>query len=327
MSLESKKILILRIYQILSEYSDAEHPLTHKRILEILYRDYGAEAERKAVGRNIAYLAEAGIDIVSTRQGCYIADKVFEEGELRLLIDSVLCNRHVNELHSKNLITKLVKMGGRNFKSRVKHVYALPDWSKSENKAFFYNIETVDEAIERNSQITFAYNKYGVDKKLHARARHRVSPYQMVLRNQHYFLLCYEEYWKNITFFRMDKITDIALTDKPRTPIREIKGYENGINYKELALSRPYMFPDKPEKTEILCPEWFIDEIIDWFGKEISVKPAEGESILVTLSASPKAMEYWAMQYADYAEVLSPRHLRERIKEKIVAAAGKYYSK
>ena len=217
MSLESKKILILRIYQILLEYSDAEHPLTHKRILEILYRDYGAEAERKAVGRNIAYLAEAGIDIVSTRQGCYIADKVFEEGELRLLIDSVLCNRHVNELHSKNLITKLVKMGGRNFKSRVKHVYALPDWSKSENKAVFYNIETVDEAIERNSQITFAYNKYGIDRKLHIRARHRVSPYQMVLRNQHYFLLCYEEYWKNITFFRMDKITDIALT---RSPVR-----------------------------------------------------------------------------------------------------------
>lgn len=80
MSLESKKILILRIYRILSEYSDAEHPLTHKRILEILYRDYGAEAERKDVGRNIAYLAEAVIDIVSTRKGCYIADKVFEEG-------------------------------------------------------------------------------------------------------------------------------------------------------------------------------------------------------------------------------------------------------
>ena len=122
----------------------------------------------------------------------------------------------------------------------------------------------------------------------------------------------------------MDKITDIALTDKPRTPIREIKGYENGINYKELALSRPYMFPDKPEKTEILCPEWFIDEIIDWFGKEISVKPAEGESILVSLSASPKAIEYWAMQYADYAEVVSPQHLRDSIKEKLASAAEKY---
>ena len=54
------------------------------------------------------------------------------------------------------------------------------------------------------------------------------------------------------------------------------------------------------------------------------MKPAEGESILVSLCASPKAMECWAMQYADYAEVMSPRHLRERIKEKIVAAARKY---
>ena len=131
MSLEPKKLLILRIYRILEEYSDAEHPLTHKRILEILYRDYGAEAERKAVGRNISYLAEAGFDIVSTRKGCYLGDKVFEEGELRLLIDSVLCNRHVNELHSKNLITKLVKMGGRNFKRKIKRFSTISKpWTK-----------------------------------------------------------------------------------------------------------------------------------------------------------------------------------------------------
>lgn len=69
MSLEPKKLLILRIYRILEEYSDAEHPLTQARILDILYRDYGVEAERKAVGRNISYLAEAGFDIVSTRKG------------------------------------------------------------------------------------------------------------------------------------------------------------------------------------------------------------------------------------------------------------------
>ena len=324
MSLEPKKLLILRIYRILEEYSDVEHPLTQTRILDLLYRDYGVEAERKAVGRNISYLAEAGFDIVSTRKGCYLGDKVFEEGELRLLIDSVLCNRHINAAHSGDLIDKLVKLGGRNFKSRVKHVYAVPDWSKSENKAFFYNIETVDEAIERNSQITFAYNKYGVDKKLHARARHRVSPYQMVLRNQHYFLLCYEEYWKNITFFRMDKITDIALTDKPRTPLRELEGYENGINYKELALSRPYMFSDKPEKITLVCPEWFFDEIADWFGTDVGVEATGDKTIRVTLTASPRAMEYWALQYCNYAEVVSPQHLRDSIKEKLASAAEKY---
>ena len=44
MSLEPKKLLILRIYRILEEYSDAEHPLTQARILDLLYRDYGVEA-------------------------------------------------------------------------------------------------------------------------------------------------------------------------------------------------------------------------------------------------------------------------------------------
>ena len=323
-SLEPKKLALLRILQILEQYSDYDHPLKQEDIARYLDRDYGIVIERKAIGRNIFLLKDAGYDIASDRRGSYLAERTFDDSELRMLIDGVLASRYITAKHSKELIERLCSLSNKYFRSHVKNIWSVNEWSKTDNQALFYNIEIVDTAIEKGKQIAFSYNKYGIDRNLHISARHRVSPYQMVLRNQHYFLMCYEEYWKNITFFRMDKITDIALTGDPRTPIREIKGYENGINYKELALSRPYMFPDKPEKTEILCPEWFIDEIIDWFGKEISVKPAEGESILVSLCASPKAMEYWAMQYADYAEVMSPRHLRERIKEKIVAAARKY---
>ena len=52
MSLEAKKALIVRLYQVLYEYSDAEHPLTQSEIIDLLDKNYGVEAERKAIGRN-----------------------------------------------------------------------------------------------------------------------------------------------------------------------------------------------------------------------------------------------------------------------------------
>ncbi|MEG1991516.1 MAG: WYL domain-containing protein [Christensenella sp.] len=44
----------------------------------------------------------------------------------------------------------------------------------------------------------------------------------------------------------------------------------------------------------------------------------------VTLTASPKAMEYWALQYGVFAEIIEPQHLRDSIKEKIAIMAKKY---
>lgn len=57
-NLEAKKLLIIRIMQILEYYSDANHPLTQEEIIKKLYDDYGIDAERKAIGRNVALLQD-----------------------------------------------------------------------------------------------------------------------------------------------------------------------------------------------------------------------------------------------------------------------------
>ena len=56
---ESKKLALLRILHILQKYSDDTHPLTQDDIVDYLYKDYGIEVERKAVGRQLALLHEA----------------------------------------------------------------------------------------------------------------------------------------------------------------------------------------------------------------------------------------------------------------------------
>ena len=50
---QQKKLLILNILDILKKYSDESHRLSQKDIAEILEKEYGTPAERKAIRRNI----------------------------------------------------------------------------------------------------------------------------------------------------------------------------------------------------------------------------------------------------------------------------------
>ena len=71
-SFEPKKLALIRIWQILKEYSDYDHPLTQDDIARHLENDYGIVFERKAISRNISLLKEAGIEIESRRAGSYL---------------------------------------------------------------------------------------------------------------------------------------------------------------------------------------------------------------------------------------------------------------
>jgi predicted DNA-binding transcriptional regulator YafY len=134
----------------------------------------------------------------------------------------------------------------------------------------------------------------------------------------------YNEKWQHIQYYRMDKITDIELLEKTRTPLKTIKGFESGIDYKRFSSSMPYMFYDEPQKVEFWADSWVIDHVIDWFGKEISIKKQENGRFLVRINASINAMEYWAMQYLNVVEIISPLELRERIKKNVQVANEKY---
>ena len=321
---EPKKLALIRILQILEKHSDSEHPIKHEKIVELLDSEYGLIIERKAIGRNISLLNEAGFEIETTKKGSYLAERTFEDSELRLLIDGVLSSNYITAKHSKALIEKLCAQSNKYFRPRVKNIYSVNDWNKTENVSVFYTIENVDEAIERGRQVRFEYNKYGADKKLHRTSRQTLSPYQMILHNQRYYLMGYNEKWQEVRYYRMDRITNIEILNEPSTPLRSIKGFENGIDYKRFSQGMPYMFADEPQVVEFIADGWAIDQIVDWFGKEIRIEERQDGRFLVRVKASINAMEYWTMQYMNAVEVLSPKELRERIKKNVQVAHEKY---
>ena len=138
--------------------------------------------------------------------------------------------------------------------------------------------------------------------------------------------MAYSEYWGNMVFHRLDRITNMIVVDKKATPIRNVPGYESGINYKELSSTMPYMYTDRPEHIDFIADIGIIDQIIDWFGSDIRIVNTDEESkVRVSIKASPNAMVHWAMQYMDHVEITAPESVRNRIRESLQNGIMKYH--
>ncbi len=321
---ENKKLALIRIFQILYEHSDYDHPLTHASIAGILDLEYGIRIERKAIGRDISLLKEAGFEVITTKQGSYLAERPFDDSELRLIVDSIVASKEITPEYSKDLINRLSKLSNKYFKSKTNHIYSVNDLSKTDNRATFLNIDLIEDAIGKQLQIKYVYNKYGVDKKLHKSSVQSVSPYQMIFQNQRYYLMGYSEELKSMLFNRIDRMTDVKICEKKAIPIESIKGLSDLAEYNLLPSSLPYMFAEQFEHIDFIADEAIVDQIIDWFGKGITIEKSKDSKVHVKLKASSKAMEYWALQYLNHVEIISPLTLREKIIADIEEANKKY---
>ncbi len=119
--------------------------------------------------------------------------------------------------------------------------------------------------------VEYEYFKYGVNKSMKKSSFQRLSPYLLISHNQRYYIMGFSSYWGKMAFHRLDHIKNIRVSDRDIVPIEEVEGYENGIRYRDLATSLPYMFVDDVIEVTFETDENTIDQVIDWFGKDISI--------------------------------------------------------
>lgn len=218
-----KKMVIINILDILKKYSDMDHRLTQAQIIEILKKEYYMDVDRRTVKRNLMNLLDFdfGIDyteiIKKNEKGeeipiCtdWYITREFDDSEIRLLIDSVLFSKTIPQKQCKKLIDKLKGLSNIYFEKKVNHICSLPE-IRPENKELFYTIDVLDEAISKGKKVSFIYNSYGTDKKLHPKREreHVINPYQMVATNGRYYLICNYDKYDTLSNYRIDRITGI----------------------------------------------------------------------------------------------------------------------
>lgn len=315
--------------------------------MDILAKEYNMKTDRKSVKRNLMNLIEFGYDIeysesirmIKNKNGeneeTYILsdfylNRDFNDSELRLLIDSVLFSSHIPQSQCKKLVNKLESLSNIYFKSKVKHICNLPD-NQPTNAQLFYTIEILDEAISKGRQVSFTYNYYDIDKKLHPRKdksnnlkEYIINPYQIVTTNGRYYLVCNHDKYDDVSHYRLDRITNIKLLETPVKSKKKVRGIENGLDLPKHLAEHLYMYAGDSVVVKFIAKRYLINDIIDWFGKDIRFSDANDKEVTVTVTVNPLAMKLWALKYARHIKVTSPQSLVEEIKADINFAKENY---
>ena len=354
---EPKKLALFRIYQILQKYSDYDHPMTQAQIAQKLEEEYGIVLERKAVSRNLSLLKEAGEDIESDARGSYLSGRVFENSELRLLIDSVLSSRFIPAKQSKELAEKLAGLSNQYFRSGVRHMHTVDEWVKSENRDLFYNIEVIGEAIERKKQISFVEYKYNEKLKLVPgfTLHPQVTPIQMMIHNQRYYLLAAwgdETDWHG-TVLKLDSMRELVILEDVPALKLDAKEVSEMIDYEKLTQDSGEdlnCLDEKMVDVTFLLDGHFIDDVVRVFGKKIRIRkpallteeewraafPAQDgdkpidklfarlwlrEPILIDVKTTENTAVRFAKENSSRIFIFEPGYMRERVRHQYEIAA------
>ena len=139
-----------------------------------------------------------------------------------------------------------------------------------------------------------------------------------------YYLVCSLSKHRGLANYKIDKMSNVKILDLPAMDVREIEGYERGLDIAKYVNENIYAFGGKTTKAVLLIHDPHVkDYILDWFDDETRFFDKDGKSY-AEISANENALVYWCLQYGESIELISPAQTRDKIKSIIETMAKRY---
>ena len=321
---DNQKLKIFYILDYLERNSREDNPIRAGELIAMLDRDHNIACERKTVYSDIAALQEYGVDIISLpgkNGGYYIGSRNFELPELKLLIDAVQSSRYLTEKKSKELIEKLCQQCNEHDAKLMCRSILVSGRVKSMNETIYYNVDSIQEAITQNRQISFRYFDWDLGGQRRYREKeYLASPYGLCQDNENCYLLAFSPR-HGITSYRVDRMTDIRLTKEARTPCPELTGKALTQHANRLF----QMYSGDTVDVKMRFHRSLINVVVDRFGKDIMLIP-DGEehfNFTVPVAVSPMILS-WVIDFGSKAKILYPQAVVDACKDLCQEALSQY---
>lgn len=302
-SLQPKTLTPLLILRILEEYSDEKHPLTREEIARLLDEKYGITMERKAFFRhikNLQGLSDEGIYVYRTTvkvsdgedaacAGFYLADRAFNELELRVIIDALSGSHYLSQWETEDLVQRLAALGNRHFQKRMKAYQFIGRSGKTDNKTLMLNLELIDEAITENVQISFdilCFNSNG-EQVVSERPKVVCTPIRYFVKDRNYYLIAakvvdedslergvpYKKGDLQLEAYVLSGVANVEKLDIPAHDYRYLPEFRQGMDWKKFLRDHPTLelLWFKPERCTFLCKQDKIEDIKVRYGDDIRI--------------------------------------------------------
>jgi len=310
--------------KILMERTDEDHSLTVQNLLSAL-AEYGVIAERKSIYSDLELLREYGVDIEMKQSrtfGYYVASRLFELPELKLLADAVQSSRFITRKKSSELIDKLSSLTSIHQAAHLSRNVIAADNPKAINESVYYNIDAIHTAINSGYKICFKYFDYTVNKtRVYRRAGEFYchTPLALCWNDDKYYLICYSEKYDNFVHYRVDRMSNATVSDEISEKVDK-KRFNVSAHIKHVF----GMYSGKVIRAKLNFDNSLINAVLDRFGPEIKLyKKGNNFEINVEVSESPVFLS-WIAQFGDNAVIVSPESLRGEMRKLIIALNEKY---
>ena len=302
------KMRMLRILELLRNETDERHPISTAEIERTLRDRWGLEAYRITIQKDIAALCAAGYEIEtirSTQNKYYLARRLFELPELKLLIDAVESSKFITAKKSRVLTEKLTTLASINEAGQLRRNVSIADRVKAGNEQIYYIMDALNDAINLKRKVRFLYFEY--DGRKHRQLKnggepYTLSPYTLTWNGDFYYVVGWSDKHGKIATFRVDRIFEVPtiLPDK--------------------AVPKP-KHDSEHARVELLCENAMMNTVLDHFGEKVKVKKADGEHFTFTaeVSVSPTFFA-WVFEFGGKIKILGPQSVKDAYAELVKKA-------
>ena len=328
----SRKIKLLKLWEILQQETDDEHHLTTNELIARLNSE-GIEVDRKILYSDIKLLNEWGYDVDCAKgrsNGYYTGKRSFSVPEIRILMDAVQAAGFISEENTEDLVERIAALAGSKQAEVLKKNIVKFSTVKTQNKKTFYWINEIVSAIESQKQIEFLYFNYDIKREKVYRKdktnpqenkRYVVNPVETVFDNDQYYLICYDDKHKELTNYRIDRMDKVRVLDTDINKYDKIEKIDMAKHKRQLF----GMFGGEVKRVNFLADKSLIDVIFDKFGSGVEISQCKDGllSCTVEVQASPMFIA-WLCSFDTRIKVQSPPTVIKRVKEHLEKTLEQY---
>ncbi len=302
-------------------------------------------------------MAEHGIKKAPSIKGLrYIHD--FDYKDMDKLISAVALSASIPPEDKERLIGKIVCTASKYYKNpfydKVRGKIRFNPYSEysrlysrsgETERRIGENVRVLQDAMRRKTKVSFYFDHYSADKRyIPGDREQKITPYYIVIYNDNYYVIGAWDKGSHAAHYRVDLMSSVKIVmdesgePVPMRPMSECKDlpsrdleWDPGKYMSEHLYMAFDTDNEKPRKISIKIPTDKVNRytiLHDWFGdhfelnKNKSEKCGEGYEV-VDVVTSPTMLVHWAMQYADFCEVLD-ECVREKIGKTMIKLKDKY---
>lgn len=314
-----QKIKLLKLYELLRQETDDQHPMTTVTIIARLGK-MGISCDRRTLSKDVDVLNEQGFEVMTVRlgkeKGYYVEERTFSVPEIKIMIDAVQAASFITDKKTKELTGKIAELGGSHRADILRGNMVCFNTRKHSNESIYYNVDFLEEAILEQKKVIFRYfdlNEHG--EKVYRRDGHHyvVEPIGLVFNEDNYYLMIYSSRHGNTANYRVDRMDAVEIIDEPVTEMALELRDSIGC-YTEQAFK---MYGGEAVDITIQFDQKLIGVVYDKFGEDTKMVRLNAEQCVanVKVRVSPTFWG-WIFQFGNQMKILSPESMIEEYKNK-----------